>query len=59
MKLVASCPCGAKFEGEDDTHLNNGYPDDKGRVYTLQVTFDRWTDAHKDHKASLTKEFFG
>jgi hypothetical protein len=60
MKLQSTCPCGAKFEGEDDTFLvGGGHPDSQGRVYTLQVTFDRWVDAHRDHKTSLTKEFFG
>lgn len=63
MRLNATCPCGATFsyecaDGKDVYLTAGGAPDEKGRVFAIQVQFDRWHEAHKDHKASITKEFF-
>lgn len=63
MKLHATCPCGATFtyeasDGRDHYINGGGHPDAKGRVFSIQVTFDEWRDAHKNHTASLLKDFF-
>lgn len=62
MKVNATCPCGATFSMDDSSSSYiqlGGRPDEKGRIFAVQVHFDRWHDAHKDHKASPIKEFFG
>lgn len=63
MKLNATCPCGATFSYEcadgKDTFINGGgKPDEQGRVFAVQLQFDRWHEAHKNHQASALKEFF-
>lgn len=63
MKLRATCPCGATFDyecadGRDTFITPGGQADSKGRVFAIQVQFDRWHDDHKNHRASLTKDFF-
>lgn len=59
MKMKAACPCGATLEGESSHYINGGgAPDSQGRVFLIQVNFDKWHELHKDHKASDIKEFF-
>lgn len=63
MKLNAICPCGARFSYEcadgKDSYINpGGTPDAHGRMFAIQIQFDKWHDAHKDHKSQI-KEFFG
>ena len=50
MKVHAECPCGAKLDAEDARghYINGGgSPDDKGRIYQLEVVADRWFDQHR------------
>ena len=52
MKLHANCPCGAMFDVESERgyYINaGGHPDEKGRIFQIEVILDRWLVDHKDH----------
>jgi hypothetical protein len=57
MKIIElKCPCGAEIKLEDprQCYINRGgHTDLRGRVLAIQVTADKWIDAHKDHKKEV------
>ena len=57
MKLHANCPCGAMFDVENErgSYINaGGHPDDKGRIFHVEVIFDRWLEDHRGHGVSAS-----
>lgn len=45
--LKLSCSCGATFEGTLNTYINlGGKPDDKGRIFLIEVRADEWSERH-------------
>lgn len=57
-QITLKCPCGATatFADESGSFINSGgAPDNKGRVFRIDVQSDDWLDRHKEciRRASL------
>lgn len=57
MEIRMECGCGASFHSVAGSYMNlGGKPDEKGRVFVVQVQADRWLEDHKRCQGGVEDE---